>query len=131
MVDGAPWQSGIYRAVLLQQLSDVGYQRLVVRYWKKHRLVVECQVESWEETSRTLVALGQKRDARKLLAGWRHRHGVNMSVVANYTSCCPALWSSQLRHVRSTCRDALAGLPHDHCARFLVHAQAEACAPPR
>ena len=27
-----------------------------------------------------------------------------------------------------SCRDALAGLPHDHCAKFLVHRQAEVCA---
>src|SRR5262249_52115984 len=30
--------------------------------------------------------------------------------------------------IRSMCNDALAGLPHDHCARFLVHVQAEAYA---
>ena len=51
-----------------------------------------------------------------------------MWVIANYVNCLPGLRASQLQEVRSTCRDALAGLPHDHCAKYLVHRQAEACA---
>jgi hypothetical protein len=33
-----------------------------------------------------------------------------------------------LEEVIATCRDALADLPHDHCARYLACRQAEACA---
>ena len=51
-----------------------------------------------------------------------------MWAVANYVNSMPGLRAKQLGEVRSACRDALAGLPHDHCAKYLVHRQAEACA---
>ena len=30
--------------------------------------------------------------------------------------------------MQATCQDALSGLPHDHCANYLAHVLAEACA---
>jgi hypothetical protein len=106
----------------------VGYARLVVRHWKKNQGVVEADVDSWAQTARALVALKRKSEARKLLAGWRTRTGVGMWVIANYVMCLSALHGKQLRETLLTCGDALAGLPHDHCAKYLVHRQAEACA---
>jgi len=128
MLSNASWSTVGYRANLLKQLCDVGYARLVVKYWKKNQGVVEADVDSWAQTARALVALKRKSEARKLLAGWRTRTGVGMWVIANYVMCLSALRKNQLHETLLTCRDALAGLPHDHCAKYLVHRQAEACA---
>ena len=127
MVDAAPWPKTRYRASLLKQLSDVGYARLVANYWKKNK-------ERWRVTpthgrnGAPLVVLKKKAEARKLLAGWRERTGVEMWVVANYVNCLSGLRRATLEEVVSTCRAALAGLAHDHCAKYLVHRKAEACA---
>jgi predicted Zn-dependent protease len=128
MLNTASWSNEGYRANLLKQLCDVGYARLVVRHWKKNQGVVESDVDSWAQTARALVALKRKSEARKLLAGWRTRTGVGMWVIANYLMCLSALRGKELRETLLTCGDALAGLPHDHCAKYLVHRQAEACA---
>jgi cellulose synthase operon protein C len=128
MVDAAAWPKQRYRASLLKQLSDAGYARLVARYWKKNKAVVESDVDAWAETARALVVLKRKREARTLLQSWRERSGVGMWAVANYVNILTGMRSKQLEEIRSACRDALAGLPHDHCAKYLVHRQAEACA---
>jgi predicted Zn-dependent protease len=128
MVDAAPWSGERYRASLIKQLSDVGYARLVVRYWKKNKAAVVGDVDAWAETARALVVLKRKGEARTLLASWRERSGVGMWAVANYVNSLTGMRAKQLGEVRSACRDALAGLPHDHCAKYLVHRQAEACA---
>jgi tetratricopeptide (TPR) repeat protein len=128
VVDAASWIEGRYRASLLRQLSDYGYQQLVVNDWKKHKAEVEADAETWSETARALVALKRTSEARKFLAGWRERVGVGMWVVANYVMCFSALRKRDLKEVFLSCRDALAGLPHDHCAKYLVHLEAEACA---
>jgi hypothetical protein len=128
ILDAAVWSKERYRASLLKQLCDAGYSRLVVRYWKKSKDVVEADVDSWAQTGRALVNLNRKSDARKLLRRWRERTGVGMWTIANYVLCLSALHPKQLREMFSTCRDGLAGLPHDQCAKYLVHRQAEACA---
>ena len=51
-----------------------------------------------------------------------------MWVVANYVGCLSPLLRAHLREVAASCQDALIGLSHDHCARYLAHVQAEACA---
>ena len=51
-----------------------------------------------------------------------------MWAVANYVMCFSPRRPFHLREVVCSCRDALVGLPHDHCAKYLVHRQAEACA---
>lgn len=51
-----------------------------------------------------------------------------MWVVANYVTCLSAVRPTQLREIVASCEDALRDLPHDHCARFLAHVKAEACA---
>jgi tetratricopeptide (TPR) repeat protein len=129
MVDAAAWSSkDRYRAILMKQLSDAGYARLVARYWKKNKAAVEGDVDAWAETARALVVLKRNREARALLQSWRERSGVGMWAVANYVNTLTGMRTKQLAEVRSACRDALAGLPHDHCAKYLVHRQAEACA---
>jgi predicted Zn-dependent protease len=127
-VDSSRWTNGAYRTILLRHLCDFGYHRAVLRYWRKHKVLVETDVQSWSETARALVGLKESKLARTLLADWRSRTGVPMWAVANYVMCFSPRRSSQLREVVSSCRDALVGLPHDHCAKYLVHRQAEACA---
>jgi hypothetical protein len=51
-----------------------------------------------------------------------------MWMVANYVTCFPRHAPKHFRVVLSACQDALAGLPHDHCAKYLAHVQAEMCA---
>jgi len=51
-----------------------------------------------------------------------------MWAVANYVNSLTGMRKSQLEKVRDACRDALAGLPHDHCAKYLVHRLLEAYA---
>lgn len=48
--------------------------------------------------------------------------------IANYVMCLPRLRRDHLREITATCRNAMAELPHDHCANFLAHVQAEAFA---
>jgi len=128
MVDAAAWPKERYRASLMKELSDAGYARLVARYWKNNKAQVEADVDAWAETARALVVLKRKGEARTLLARWRERSGVAMWAVANYVNCLTGLRAKQLGEVHSACHDALTGLPHDHCAKYLVHRQAEACA---
>jgi predicted Zn-dependent protease len=128
ILDAASWSKERYRATLLKQLGDVGYSRLVVRYWKRNREMVEVDVDAWAQTGRALVNLNRKSDARRLLERWRERTGVGMWVLANYLLCLSAFRPKHLRETFAACRDALAGLPHDQCAKYLVHRQAEACA---
>jgi len=128
LVDNADRSAGRYRTVLLARLSDFGYQRLVVRLWKKRRAVMEADVASWSEVGRALLELGRKEEARSLLAGWRERAGTKMWMVANYVMCFPRGGSEHSRVVLAACQDALANLPHDHCAKYLAHVQAEMCA---
>lgn len=128
IIDSASWPKERYRGIVLSQLGDLGCSRLVVRYWKKNRSSLEPDVDSWAQTGRALVILSRKSQVRKLLAAWRERVGVGMWVVTNYVTCLSSLRPEHLREMLSSCRDALAGLPHDHCAKFLAHLQAEACA---
>jgi cellulose synthase operon protein C len=128
MVDAAPWSKERHRASLMKQLSDAGYARLVARYWKRNKAAVEGDVDAWAETARALVVLKRKGEARTLLESWRERSGVRMWAVANYVNSLTGMRAKHLGEIRSSCRDALAGLPHDHCAKYLVHREAEACA---
>jgi len=128
IIDSHPREREIPRADLLKQLSDSGYHRVVVRYWKRHKTKVESEIGAWAETARALTGLQRRREARKLMSGWRDRNGITMWAVANYIVNCSGVSSRQLKEIRSSCSDALAGLPHDHCARFLAYRLAEACA---
>lgn len=128
LVDAAGWPKERYRARLLKALNDQGYGRITARYWKKHRAEVESDVEAWQETARALTVLKRRRAARKLLKGWRDRAGVGMWAIGNYVNSLRGIGGGTLREVRDTSRDSLAGLAHDHCAKYLAHRGLEACA---
>jgi predicted Zn-dependent protease len=128
LADHTPWIDGAYRAKALDKLNDVGHYRLVIGYWKKQKGVVEGDVATSSETGRALGALRRRSEARKLLSSWRERRGVGMWVIANYIGFFSALWPSHLKEIVATSGDALRALPHDHCARYLAHVKAEACA---
>ena len=51
-----------------------------------------------------------------------------MWMVTNYILSLSRSRPDELRERYGSARDALAGLPHDHCARYLAHVQAEASA---
>jgi len=126
LVDVINGRLGMHQATLFQKLSDLGYPQLVFLYWKKHRGQVATDTESWSETMRALAILRKRREAREVFSGWHERKGVEMWVVANYLTCLRSLGSRHLQEILSTCHAALEGLPHDHCARYMAHREAEA-----
>jgi len=128
LADRTRWIDGGYRALALDRLNHVGHYRLVVRYWKKHKAEVQADISTWSEAGRALASLKHNREASTLLSSWRGRRGVAMWVVANYVGCLSAIWPSGLKEIAAASRDALRDLPHDHCARYLAHVNAEACA---
>ena len=127
-VDSAPWGEGYYRAELLKHFVDFGYHRLTIRYWKGHRQQVDQDIDCWSQVGRALVGAHDRFQARVLFAEWRDRVGVAMWMVTNYVLSLSPLRSSQLSETLASCQDALLSLPHDHCAKYLVHRMAEACA---
>lgn len=115
------------RGPLLRELSDFGYQRRVVNYWRKHKEQVQADVNAWSEVARALAALKHhKREMIKFMADWRERPGIRMWVVTNLVICYNPLRRKHLRAIAAACHDALAGLAHDHCARFLAFTETEA-----
>jgi tetratricopeptide (TPR) repeat protein len=128
LADRSPWIDGAYRAKALDRFNDVGHYRLVINYWKKHKAEVEDDISTWAQTGRALACLKRKSEARKMMSSWRGRRGVGMWMVANYVGCLSGLWPSDLKEIVATSGDALRDLPHDHCARYLAHVKAEACA---
>ena len=118
----------VHRATVLRRLTDFGYDRVVLQYWKKHRSDVEGRLETWAETIRTLVNLKKYREVRNLFHGWQQRPGVEMWMVTNYVISLSGVGRKVLNEIRSTCHAALSGLHHDHCARYLAYREAEACA---
>jgi hypothetical protein len=128
VADRSRWIGGEYRAAAFDRLNNVGHYRLVAGYWSKHRGEVEADVATWAETGRALASLKWNKETRKLLSSWREHRGVTMWMIANYVGCLSRLRQADLREIVASSRDALRSLPHDHCARYLAHAGAEACA---
>jgi tetratricopeptide (TPR) repeat protein len=125
LVRKAGGRGGDYEAAVLTSLSNCGYERLVVRMWKKGRTLAATEVQSWAEVGRALTNLDRKKDGRRLLGGWRQRAGVKMWMVTNYIQCVSTWRRKDWQEIRSVCRDSLASLHHDHCAKYLAHLQAE------
>jgi tetratricopeptide (TPR) repeat protein len=129
LIEQSPWQSDFSFAGLFATLNQHRYPRLVVRLWRQRPAgQLDCDSAEWAEAGRAMVNLGQKRSARELFRVWRIRRGVPMWSLANYLQCLSRFRRRDLREVVVTCADALAQLPHDHCARYLTLMQAEACA---
>ena len=53
---------------------------------------------------------------------------MKMWMIANHLLSAPRRTRKHWQEIRSTCEDALTSLPHDHCAKYLAHVQAEMCA---
>jgi len=115
-----------YQAILLGKIISIGQQRLAVRYWNLHHEELRESVECWSQLGRALIDLGRKARARALMQDWRQRRGLRMWMISNYILCFSSLSHPQLEELANTCTDALAGLPHDHCAKYLVYRLAEA-----
>jgi predicted Zn-dependent protease len=128
IIKANPRRQEIRLSGLLRALSDFGYQRIVARYWRSNKDEVERDIGTWSETIQALTTLRHEREVLTLVADWRERVGVTMSDITNYVICLSGVSSQQLREVRASCRDALAGLPHNHCARYLAFRLAESCA---
>jgi tetratricopeptide (TPR) repeat protein len=126
-VEGGSWRGNFHAADLFAILNNRHYPRLVVRFWKRmSKQGHDGDSDAWAEAGRAMVNLRQYRMARRLFQGWRNRQGVRMWSLANYTLVLSRLRRPDLEEMSSTCRDALASLSHDHCARYLTCLQAEA-----
>jgi tetratricopeptide (TPR) repeat protein len=128
LLEQSKWLEGIYVADMMSVLNRRHYQRLALSWWNRLRAKgLESNSDVWAQAGRSMVNLGKKRAAKQLLKDWRTRTGIGMWVLANYLLCLSRLRSDDLKEVIATCRGALAGLPHDHCARYLAYMEAEAC----
>jgi hypothetical protein len=129
LVEQSSWMESSYIADLMSALNHNGYERLVLSCWNRMRTKgLESNSDAWAQAGRAMVNQKKKRAGRELMQGWRKRTGIGMWVLANYLLCIPRLRRVDLEEVIATCRDALAELPHDHCARYLAYMEAEACA---
>jgi hypothetical protein len=127
LINDAKWDGSSYRAEVYRELCDYGYHRVVRRLWRKHG-AANFSIEEWSQIGRALVGAHLYSEGRGFMGAWRKRPGVPMWMIANYSLCMSRFRRNQLEELRLTCRDALSGLPHDHCANFLAHILAEACA---
>ena len=128
LLEKVSWNASIYRSRVYATFSDFGYERLVRKLWKKHRGTADIGVEEWCQIGRGLTGAAMYSEARKFLSGWRDRPGIPMWAIANYMISLRWFSRAQLMERVRTCHDALAGLPHDHCAKYLAHLEAEASA---
>jgi tetratricopeptide (TPR) repeat protein len=126
LLQNAPWESSSLRAELYRELCEYGYQRVVKRVSKKNASPMS--TDEWSQVGRAVIGAHSYSEGRRLLGTWRNRPGVGMWMVSNYTLCLSRFRRSHLEELRTTCRDALSALPHDHCANYLAHVLAEACA---
>jgi tetratricopeptide (TPR) repeat protein len=129
VVKGSSCRSEFHASDLFEILNTHRYPRLVIRFWKQmcdEGLAGDS--DAWAQAGRAMVNRGQNRMARALFRDWRNRLGVHMWSLANYMQCLSCFRRRDLEERIATCRDALANLPHDHCARYLTCMQAEAYA---
>jgi hypothetical protein len=125
----SPWSNGDYVADMFAIMNTAKYTRLVFRFWRKlSDRQRENDTAAWAEAGRAMIEGKRDRSARFLFKGWRSHRGVKMWSIANYMLALPRFRERDLQEVISTCRDALNDLAHDHCASYLAHMQAEACA---
>jgi predicted Zn-dependent protease len=127
-VTKAPWNSSEYRALIYGILCDYGYHGLAIRLSARIDPASVTTVSEWAEIGRAFVGCHLYAKARKLFKAWRERTGVAMWMISNYIISLSRINRDQLQERYNSSRDALAGLPHDHCAKYLAHLQAEACA---
>ena len=123
-----PWDGSKYRAVVYGQLLGYGYQRLVTKLSSRVDPAAVRTIDEWAEIGRAFISSHSYAKGRRFLRTWRARTGVAMWMVANYMLSLSYFQRDQLEERYRSSQDALAGLPHDHCARYLAHLQAEACA---
>jgi hypothetical protein len=129
LVEQSGWADSNYLADLLTVLNKHGYWRLVLSCWNRMSAKgLQSNSAAWAQAGLAMVNLSKKPAARKLMHDWRTRPGVAMWMLANYLLCLSRLRRDDLKEVVITCRDALNGLPHDHCACYLAYMEVEACA---
>jgi hypothetical protein len=121
------WDAAACRATIYSVLVTYGFQRIVIRLWKERKSVA-LNVQEWSQVGRAFVAAEMYSDGRRLFSDWRDRNGVAMWMIANYAICLSRFRKDELTERYLSCKDALEGLPHDHCAKYLVYLQAEAAA---
>ena len=127
-INRAPWDGSEHRAVVYDKLCDYGHVRLVAALSARAGAAAVTSANEWAQVGRALIEGRRYAAAREFLGAWRERTGVAMWMVANYVMSLSRVRRDQLQERYGSARDALAGLPHDNCANYLAHIQAEACA---
>jgi hypothetical protein len=129
VVESSSRRSEFHLSDLFSILNSHHYSRLVIRYWKTiGDQRVDGDSDAWAQAGRAFVTEHRYKMARTLFHDWRNRRGVQMWSLANYVQSLSRFRRQDLKEVLATCNEALADLPHDHCARYLSYMQAEACA---
>lgn len=123
-----PWDSSEYRGLIYSLFCDYGYDRLVAKLSAQAGSAEVTSVNEWSQIGRAFIGARLYADGRKFFRKWRERTGVAMWMATNYVLSLSCFQHDQLQERYDSTRDALAGLPHDHCAKYLTHVQAEACA---
>ncbi|HSQ79124.1 MAG TPA: tetratricopeptide repeat protein, partial [Candidatus Bathyarchaeia archaeon] len=127
-VTGKSWDGSGHRAVLYSVLSDYDYEGLVTKLASEAGPAAVVGIKEWAKIGRAFVGAKKYAVGRAFLGSWRERTGVAMWMATNYVLTLSRRRPDELRERYESARDALAGLPHDHCAKYLAHIQAEACA---
>lgn len=127
-LSAAPWDGSEYRAVIYSLLGDYGYSRLVTKLASRIDPAAVTAVNEWAQIGRAFLDSRQLSGGRRFLSAWRERPGVAMWMMTNYILSLSRRRRAHLEERYASARDALAGLPHDHCAKYLAHVQAEAAA---
>ncbi|GAB6096688.1 hypothetical protein JCM14469_29410 [Desulfatiferula olefinivorans] len=133
MVRARDWDRGVYQAMILDALLDLGEHRLVKGYARRHWSDCMGHTPIWQTLGRMHMT-DKRRDyrfVRHIMAGWRNHPGCEMWAVTNYVICLRRRggWlpiSEDLDELYRTCRDLIAFVPHDHTIRYIVSVCCEA-----
>jgi hypothetical protein len=126
LVEQASWSDVTYLAELMTLLNKHSYRKLVIASWKRvskrvSRQGLERNTAMRAQVGNAIINQGEMAEANGLLADWRERPGVQMWMVCNYLVTLPRLGRAALSALIASSEDAMAGLQHDHSARYLVY----------
>ncbi len=127
LVEESPWSDADYLADLMTLLNKHRYWKLVVASWKRmSQKGLGRSTAMWAQAGNAMINLGKKREAKALMGDWRERVGVQMWMVCNYLMTLSQFKRTDMTELAASTETAIAGLPHDHSARYMVYLEAEA-----
>jgi hypothetical protein len=126
LVEQSVWIDADYLAELMELMNKHRYRKLVIASWRRiTQQGLERNTAMWAQVGNAMINMGKRRDAKALLADWRERAGVQMWMVCNYLLTLSHFRRSDLSALIQSVEDAMTGLPHDHCTRYMVYLEME------